>query len=148
MYNTVMSEQVPIQMTTRGEYDVLSKDRVKMQKLTRGVIYVLMLKVESDNYRAGRLTVELPRVPAFGTNDSGDALSVDVTFMDDDAQPVFQLAGIMKMDQLYLQPVRLQIVNTGSTLREGYFLSNAEEAQMAMQFQELVGSTHSPNLSL
>ncbi|HEY8886326.1 MAG TPA: hypothetical protein VIM31_02365 [Candidatus Microsaccharimonas sp.] len=142
-----MSEVVPVYTTSRLEYDFRSSERVKTQKLARGVLYVLMLEIEGDQTNAGRLTVEMARLPVFGANISEEAAPVEVLFMDDDAQPVFQLTGLMKLDQLYLQPSHLRLVNDGSILREGYFLSHENEIEMAMQLKELVGSTNSSGLS-
>jgi len=125
-----MSETAPVRLISRGEYDLFSQDRVKTQKLARGVIYVLMLQIENNDRRAGRTMVELARVPASSSNSAEG--TVDVLFKDDDARSVFQLSGVMKFDQLYLTPTRLQIVQNEMIMKEGYFLTNEEEMQSAM----------------
>lgn len=143
-----MNEMVPVHLTSRGEYDARSGERVKLQKLARNVIYTLMLEIEGDDRQAGRLTVELPHVPILGTGSKDGLAAIDVLFMDDDARPVFEMPGVMKMDQLYLQPNYLHLVNDGRRLREGYFLSNEDEVLMAMQFEEMIGSSHSSSILL
>ncbi|MDB5179538.1 MAG: hypothetical protein JWN12_170 [Candidatus Saccharibacteria bacterium] len=144
-----MSETVPVYPTTRQEYDYRSKERVKAQKLARGVLYILMLEVEGSQTKAGRLTVEVARLPVFGANISEEAAPMEVLFMNDDAQPVFQLTGLMKLDQLYLQPSHLRLVDDGSILREGYFLADESAVDMTMQRHELVDvGNHTSGFSL
>ncbi|RWZ78824.1 MAG: hypothetical protein EOT05_03695 [Candidatus Microsaccharimonas sossegonensis] len=143
-----MNETVPIHLTSRGEYDVLSPDRIKTQKLARGVIYTLMLAINNDMREAGRLIVELPQVPVFGAGILDGAAFLDVVCMDDDARPVFSLSGVMRMDQLYLEPRHLRLTQDGRTLREGYFLTNEDEGMPALQLDELVGNLNYTRLPL
>lgn len=142
-----MSEIVPIYKTSRLEYDFRSSERVTSQKLARGVLYILMLEIEGNQTHAGRLTVEVASPPALGTNTSG-AAPVEVLFMDDDAQPVLQLPGQMKLDQLYLQPSHLRFVSDKSILREGYFLAHENEIEMALWQHDLADSGNISGLSL
>ncbi|MBC7564655.1 hypothetical protein H7100_00270 [Candidatus Saccharibacteria bacterium] len=143
-----MSETIPVHMRSRGEYDLLYPNHVRAQKLTRHVIYTLMLEIEGDDTYVGRMTVELPRVPVFMTSDTQASAAVEISFMDDDAQPVFQLSGIVKNDELYLVSRNLVLVGDGSVMNHGYFLSGEDEVREAMQFEESLSGGTSTRLFL
>ena len=138
-----------VNFTSRLEYDYRLPERVKAEKLARGVLYILMLQIEGDTQRAGQLMVEVPRLPVFGAEISAEAAPMEVLFTDEDAQPIFRLTGYMKADQVFLQPNRLQLVNDHSVLQQGYFLNNEDELHDMMQIHELVSVGGSVgNLSL
>lgn len=140
-----MSEAIPVHLRSRGEYDLFVPDRVRTQKLARHVIYTLMLEIEGDQKQSGRVTAEITRVPVLF--DDGAALPIEVGFMNDDAQHVFRMSGIMKNDELYLQPDHLQLVRDGRRLEHGYFLASEDEVDMAIVISEMLDNTVSISLT-
>ena len=143
MYNTAMSEVVTIRMTSRSEYDALSKDRIQTEKLARGVLYVLMLEVENDSVRAASALVQLSMAPVFGVDISAEAAPIVMEFLDDDAQPVRTLTGLMKFDQVYLQPVKLCLTADNSSLGEGYFIEDRDTVDMSLKASVFVDASGS-----